>query len=212
MSYRRSGAYGTLLVFLLVGGTALTGAAGRRPRLSLSRPEHHMGTVSLTTGAAAASSVAPSQLARKTAVNAIFRPVLPRLKKVIIPVLLPTILPGQPQATGTLRLYAEVSDLTSFSYRVALGFAPGCQGGAACRFGEVTGGAVSDTPTIFDYPRGRHVRLRGGALALFFPYSRGASCGDSVLVFQVQGIVYTVSRKAGSLPDVLAMANSVAAP
>ena len=73
----------------------------------------------------------------------------------------------------------------------------------------MTGGAEVDTPTIFDYPRGRHVRLRNGALALFFPYTCGASCGDSVLVLQVDSIVYTVSIKAGSLQDVLAMANSV---
>jgi len=77
----------------------------------------------------------------------------------------------------------------------------------------VTGGPEVDTPTIFDYPRGRHVRLRGGALALYYSYTCGASCGDSVLVFQREGVVYTVSlkgRRAGRRADVLSMTNSVA--
>ena len=67
----------------------------------------------------------------------------------------------------------------------------------------MTVGPEVDTPTIFDYPRGRHVRLRGGALALYYSYTCGASCGDSVLVFQREGVVYTVGVKAGSLGDVL---------
>jgi len=40
-------------------------------------------------------------------------------------------------------------------------------------------------------------------LALYYSYTCGASCGDSVLVFQREGIVYTVSLKAGALGDVL---------
>jgi len=76
--------------------------------------------------------------------------------------------------------------------------------------GSVTGGPEIDSPTIFEYPRGRHERLHNGALALFFPSACGASCSDSVLVFEVDGVVYTVSIKAGSLQEVLAMANSVA--
>jgi hypothetical protein len=44
--------------------------------------------------------------------------------------------------------------------------------------------------------------------ALYFPFRCGASCGDSVLVFQKEGFGYTVTLKAGSLNDLLAMANS----
>ena len=53
------------------------------------------------------------------------------------------------------------------------------------------------------------MRLHNGAQAFYFPFKCGASCGDSVLVFQVAGTVYTVTIKGGSLRDVMAMANSV---
>ncbi len=66
-----------------------------------------------------------------------------------------------------------------------------------------------DMPTVFDYPRGRHVRLHNGALALYYPFTCGASCGDSELVFQRDAFVYMVTRKAGSLADLLTIANSV---
>jgi hypothetical protein len=146
--------------------------------------------------------------AARATVNPVFRPILAQLKGLEVTVLLPTFIPHQHEKG--LHLYAEVDDKGRYSYFVDLGYAPNCGGATVCRFGSVTGGAEVDTPTIFDYPRGRHVHLRNGALALFFPYTCGASCGDSVLVFQVDGIVYTVSIKAGSLQDVLAMANSVA--
>lgn len=141
------------------------------------------------------------------AVNPVFRPLLPRLRGITIPVLLPAYLPFHPSAG--LHVYATVDDRTPYAYLIDIGYTPDCHGAGACRLGEVTGGPEIDTPTIFDYPRGRRVHLRSGALALYYPYTCGASCGDSVLVFQSGGVVYTVSVKAGSLHDVLAMANSV---
>ncbi len=155
-----------------------------------------------------ASAGPRSPLPASPAVNPVFQPILPRLKGVTIPVLLPTYITRQ-DLKG-LRLYATVDDRGLYSYLINVGFTPDCHGGGACRFGEVTGGPEIDTPTVFDYPRGRHVRLRGGALALYYPYTCGASRGDSVLVFQREGVVYTVSLKAGALGDVLSMANSVA--
>ncbi len=159
--------------------------------------------------ALAATSAAPhALLTTRSTVNPVFRPILPRLKGLAIPVLLPTMIPRQNQ--GGLHLYATVDDHGQFSYLINLGFAPDCHGATACRFGEVTGGPEVDTPTIFDYPRGRQLHLHNGALALYYPFTCGASCGDSVLVFQVDGVVYTVSLKAGSQHDVLSMANSFA--
>jgi hypothetical protein len=153
----------------------------------------------------ASSGVA--RAAAPTPVNAVFRPVLTKLKGLEIPVLLPTYIPRQHEKG--LTVYASVDDRSHFGYLVDLGYTPDCAGATACRLGSVTGGAEIDTPTVFDYPRGRHVQLRNGAQALFFPYSCGASCGDSVLAFRVDGLVYTVSIKAGSQQEVLAMANSI---
>ena len=103
-----------------------------------------------------------------------------------------------------------MDDLGRYAYLIDMGYAPDCRGGGACRLGTVTGGPEVDTPTIFDYPHGQHVRLRNGGLALYFPYTCGASCGDSVLVFKVDGVVYTVSVKAGTLAEVQSMAESFA--
>ena len=152
-------------------------------------------------------SPSPPLAAARPAVNPVFRPLLPQLRGLTIPVLLPAYLPFH--ASAGLRIYATVDDRTPYAYLINIGYTAGCHGATACRFGEVTGGPEIDTPTIFDYPRGHQVHLRTGALALYYPYTCGASCGDSVLVFQASGVVYTVSLKAGSLHAVLAMANSV---
>jgi hypothetical protein len=61
-----------------------------------------------------------------------------------------------------------------------------------------------------EYPQGKPITLTGHVKALFFAYRCGASCGDSVIVWEKEGIPYTVSLKAGSLHDTLAMADSVA--
>lgn len=186
---------GVVCALVTVGGIGSAGPIVRSPR--------------------SAASVAPrplpparSRVAGIMTVNPVFRPLLPRLKGVNVPVLLPTHLPHQ-DSKG-LRLYATLDDRGQYSYLIDIGFDPACHGATACRLGEVTGGPEVDTPTIFDYPRGRQVRLRDGSLALYYPYTCGASCGDSTLVFQVHGVVYTASVKAGSLADVLSMANSFA--
>lgn len=162
---------------------------------------------------ALASLIAPIAAAHAGAgtapsANPIFRPLLSRLVSGIdIPVLLPRTLPTN--LSPRPHLYATLDDRNAFAYDVNIGYTPDCHGMGACRYGEVTGGPELNTPTIFDYPRARHVRLHNGALGLYFPYTCGASCGDSALVFQNDGIVYMVSIKAGSLRAVLAMANSV---
>ena len=198
-------ALGFACALVMVGGSAAASSGVHRAHSSVSS----RGQRPIVRSPRDSASAGPrSPLPVSAAVNPVFRPILPRLKGVTIPVLLPTYIPRQ-DPKGP-RLYATVDDHGLYSYLIDIGFTPDCHGGGACRFGEVTGGPEIDTPTIFDYPRGRHVRLRGGALALYYPYTCGASCGDSVLVFQREGVVYTVSLKAAALGDVLSMANSVA--
>jgi len=198
-------ALGAVCALVMVGGSGTAGSGVRYAHSSVSSRDQRP---SVRSPLDAASASPRSPLPASPAVNPVFRPILPRLKGVSVPVLLPTYIPRQ-DPKG-LRLYATVDDRGLYSYLINIGFAPDCHGATACRLGEVTGGPEVDTPTIFDYPQGRHVRLRGGALALYYPYTCGASCGDSVLVFQREGVVYTVSLKAGALGDVLSMANSVA--
>jgi len=203
---RLARALGAALALLLVGGIGAASPVAAHVRPS-APPLSQLpsGGSPLHAAPAGQRGALPT---RSLAVNPVFRPLLSRLKGVGIPVLLPTYIPRQ--NAGNLRLYATVDDRGAYSYLIDIGFTPDCHGSTVCRLGEVTGGPEVDTPTIFDYPRGRHVRLRNGALALYYPYTCGASCGDSVLVFQVDGTVYTASLKAGALSDVLAMANSFA--
>src|SRR4051812_20259200 len=121
MSRRMSRARGALLALAMLGALAATGADSHRTLATAGQPP----------------------------VNAVFRPILPRLRGLEVPVLLPTSLPRRAQAEAALHLYATVEDRTPYSYRVALGYTPDCHGATACRFGEVTGGPVVDTPTIF---------------------------------------------------------------
>ncbi len=190
---RFTGALGAAVALLLVAGVGAAVPRVRQARPSVSPPPARP---------AGAGSTA-------TAINPVFRPLLPRLKGVTIPVLLPTYLPRQNPAGG-LHLSATLDDRGPRSYLINIGFDPACHGATACRFGTVTGGPESDTPTAFDDPRKHQVRLRNGTQALYYPYACGASCGDSTLVFQTAGVTYTVGLKAGSLNDVLAMVNSVA--
>lgn len=135
----------------------------------------------------------------------VFASLKPLLSKVSIPLRLPSAFPN-----GKLAIYADVdaSSTGTFSYLINVGYSKNCFGAGACRLAEVTGGPVIDTPTIFDYPRGRHIMLHGGVTALYFPFTCGANCGDAVVVWQDEGVVYTVGLKAGSQKDVVALANS----
>ncbi len=206
---RLVGAAGVALA-LVLASVGVAGPDVRHARASVSSHDQRASAWSSLNAVSARprSSLPARMMARSAAVNPVFRPLLPQLKGVTVPVLLPTYIPLQNAGNG--RLYATVDDRGTYSYLIDIGFTPDCRGATACRLGEVTGGPEVDTPTIFDYPRGRHVRLRNGALALYYPYTCGAGCGDSVLVFQVDGTVYTASLKAGSLSEVLAMANSFA--
>ena len=184
---------GATLALLVAGGRGATAASGRSSHPVETRSARHI--TALRHGGAASQ-----------AVNPLFRPILPQLKGVYIPVVLPTVIPRRTKD----RLYVSVDERSQFSYIIDIGYTATCHGTNYCRFGELDGGPVGETPTIFDYPRGRQMRLRNGAPALYFPYSCGASCGDSVLVFQLQGTIYTITLKTGALKDLLAMANSVA--
>lgn len=185
--------FGVMLALLAAGSGGATAATGKS-----GHPVEARGAQQIT--------ARPYGGTVSQAVNPLFRPILPQLRGVYIPVVLPTVIPRRTKD----RLYVSVDERSQFSYIIDIGYTATCHGTNYCRFGELDGGPVGETPTIFDYPRGRQMRLRNGAPALYFPYSCGASCGDSVLVFQLQGMIYTITLKTGALKDLLAMANSVA--
>jgi hypothetical protein len=143
----------------------------------------------------------------------VYAPVKAALRHVFIPVALPTTFPLGGASRGT-HIYAGIEEysLSATTYIVNLGFTKDCAGGGACRLGEATGGWTADTPGVLSSAKGGvPIALRGGMKGTFYPFTCGASCGDSIVLWHVHGIPYTVSLKAGSRSNVLLMANSAIA-
>ncbi|MGH2387903.1 MAG: hypothetical protein ACRDIE_06820 [Chloroflexota bacterium] len=155
----------------------------------------------------------PGARAATNGAAAVYAPVKADLQHVLIPVALPTTFPMGDMPNGT-RVYAGIEEysLSATTYIVDLGFTKDCAGGGACRLGEATGGWTGDTPGVLVPARGGvPIALHGGAKGTFYPFTCGAGCGDSVILWHAHGIPYTVSLKAGSRSNVLRMANSAIA-
>jgi hypothetical protein len=143
----------------------------------------------------------------------VFAPVMNALRQVAIPVALPATLPSGLIPRG-LHVYASIAadSLSETTYIVNLGFTPDCQGSTACRYGEVTGGWTADTPGVLAPDQGGvPIALQGGVHGTFYPFTCGASCGDSVILWHLHGIPYTVSIKAGARHAVLLLADAALA-
>jgi hypothetical protein len=139
--------------------------------------------------------------------NPAFKPIMPKLARVLIPIALPSWLP---RVTATSHAYADASDVSSTTYVIDLSYTRDCHGANACRLGSVTGGWTAETPGVLFTPtKGTPVKLHGGVAGVFYPFQCGASCGDSLLLWHnKRGIPYTVSVKGGSKRDTVSMANS----
>ncbi|RUS99385.1 hypothetical protein DSM106972_078270 [Dulcicalothrix desertica PCC 7102] len=152
----------------------------------------------------------PQQTAQSTSKiksNAVFAPILPKLKKNSkIAILLPKQIPGSESEN---KLYAVVETATPNKYGIILGFTPDCNGGTACRYGFVGAESVTNkTPR----QRGKVVSLQNRTTAYFTESQCGANCSDGILTWRRRGVQYSAGLKAGKLNDVLQMANSFVAP
>jgi hypothetical protein len=152
-------------------------------------------------GAGAAAKYAP-----------VFTGILPALKSVEIPVKLPVSFPSNAVGKGG-HLYASVQDVSRWSYIVTVDYTKGCGGADACNYAEIDGGPTLNEPSILDYPWGRPVGLAHNVKALYRPFSCGASCGQSAIIFADPStrIVYMVGIHGGSEKDTLALANATLA-
>lgn len=113
-------------------------------------------------------------------------------------------------------------------YLVVLGFIPDCVA-AACDFGSLAGEvltAPAAEPAAYqflveDYQQGLPpvrspqppalVTLQGGVRGWFLPYTCGASCGESQVIFDWQGHRYTVGIQEAEQQVVVDLANSALA-
>ncbi|AFY99134.1 hypothetical protein [Calothrix sp. PCC 6303] len=139
--------------------------------------------------------------------NPVFQAVVPQIRKVTkIPVLLPKEIPT---SEGESQLYATVQGATAQKYQVILGYVPDCNGGTACRYGEVSGEAVrNQTPRL----TGKAIFLRKGVTGYFSPSRCGANCSDAIVMWRQKGIQYSVGIKAAQQVDLVKVANSFVVP
>lgn len=135
----------------------------------------------------------------------IFEAVLPQLrKKTKIPLRLPTYLATDAE---TEPLYATLETITSNRYEIYIDFDPNCHGGAACHHGTVTGEVIKKLPPL----KGKRVKLSKNVKGYFVDAECGANCSDSTLTWEQNGYRYSVGIKAGSMKELVKMANSAIA-
>lgn len=135
----------------------------------------------------------------------VFQPLLARLKAgTEIPIRLPQEIPDG----GESPLYASLNEISPDHYSIELAFVPDCYGATACRFGEVSG--EKKTPRT-PAPSGQKLTLTGGITGYFTPAVCGANCSDATLMWEQDGIRYTIALKAGRRESLQRMAESAIA-
>ncbi|HWS55058.1 MAG TPA: hypothetical protein VN228_13065 [Pyrinomonadaceae bacterium] len=170
----------------------------------------------LTPGAGGAYSfevridnAAPTRPARQpvaaTGVAREFRPLLVRLRRAGVPVLLPDDLPASVRED---RLYVDGGP-SEGGYDVTLALAPDCGGANACTVGSFSaqrGGALVEEL--------EQVTLAGGVRGSYKGLTCGASCSPAMIEWVADGVLYTIQLKlnaggdAGDKRELIKLANS----
>lgn len=137
--------------------------------------------------------------------HTVFAPILSELEnQTQLPILLPSVLPEEEKQP---QVYAITTEVSGSEYQVLLGFSPDCNGGNACRWGEVSGQTGPLTPP----EEGESVTLAQGIMGYFVPATCGANCSDAVVMWEQNGGHYSVGLKAADKEQVMEMANSAIA-
>ncbi len=135
-------------------------------------------------------------------VDPVFDPVIEGLRaEVAMPLRLSAKLPDLGQ--GTDRVYAIVEHASSASYSVLLAFTADCNGASVCRIGSLSGSRSPQKKL-----HGKAVHLHKGITGRYTEADCGANCSDAVVSWREGPYLYSVSVKAGSQADALALANS----
>jgi hypothetical protein len=146
-----------------------------------------------------------SQTIAEPRYHRVFQPLLARLRAgTKIPIRLPQEIPD----AGNSPLYAALNEINPERYSIELAFAPDCHGATVCRFGEVSGEKKTpQTPAL----SGQKLTLTRGITGYFTPAVCGANCSDATLIWQQDGIRYTIALKAGRRESLQRMAESAIA-
>jgi hypothetical protein len=136
--------------------------------------------------------------------NAIFTPVLPRLRQTVrIPLRLPAVLGWEDTPPDSAFAIVERADSAGYTLMIAL--ASRCDGGNWCRYGNVSG-ARARTGAL--RPAGTPVPLADGITGHFVDATCGAVCSDSELWWEENGVRYAVGVKAADAETLAAIARS----
>ncbi len=132
----------------------------------------------------------------------LFATILPELdRQTDVPVRLPGVVP---EVTADNPVYAIIEGVSASEYQILLGFTPDCNGGTACRLGQVSAAASPLTPP----EGGEAVTLSQGIQGYFVPATCGANCSDALVMWEQNGNQYTIGLKGGQKERLLEMANS----
>jgi len=167
------------------------GAASEYPFAVIAQPPAHVALVALPARAPAPSGLRPI---------ALFADSVPKLRaKTRIPILLPS---NVPDSAG---VYAVIARLETDSYWVVLS---GCKNSwaEACEYGDIGGDLIyTDTPKM----TGKRITLKDGTPAFYHPTQCGASCSESWIEWDRDGVRYEAGVKLATFREVLAFVNSV---
>jgi hypothetical protein len=148
------------------------------------------------------ASASPTAAERSAAKHA-FAPLLARLAKSGVPVLLPGALPGPDLINASAHLDSVGGD----GYSIELALAPDCNGATACHIGQISGEKSGGST-----PKGEAVVLPLGVTAHFVLGPCGASCSDSTLTFDRNGYRYVFAEKGASKGDLRELASTIVTP
>jgi hypothetical protein len=148
------------------------------------------------------ASASPTAAERAAAKHA-FVPLLARLAKSAVPVLLPGSLPGP----DLINAIPQVESANADGYAIELGLAPDCTGATACHIGHISG-----TKSGGSALKGEKVALPIGVTGYYVNATCGASCGDSTITFDRGGYRYEFAEKGASKGDLREFAATIVTP
>ena len=171
------------------------------PVVSLTPSEQQLSEVS----AIELSETGEAPTASALSPHPMFASILPELQGgTELPVLLPSLVP---QADEETRVYAILEGVSPSQFSTILGFTADCNGGNACRLGQIAADA-----SALNVPVGAEaVDLDRGISGYFVPATCGANCSDAQLLWEYEGASYTIGLKAGQKRSLIEMANSAIA-
>lgn len=114
-------------------------------------------------------------------------------------------------ATEAQAYYPHIWELRPESYYLSLDGTPDCNGATSCRFITLKAQAVGETAlTNLIEEEGRKVTLVDGMTGVYLPSQcGGAGCSDSKLIFDLDGVRYTVGIKGGRANSVIDLGTSM---